>query len=54
MRQLTPAMQTLIQQKLGLEPISVVAVAWNGTDYYYYADRDYDGIPGKILEAWES
>ena len=50
MRILTPAAQALIQQKLGLEAIVIVQIAWNGVDFVSYADRDYEGVSGKILE----
>lgn len=33
----------------GIEPINILEIKWSGSSLWY-ADKDYDNIPGKILE----
>lgn len=51
MRQLTANARSVISQRTGLEPINVIGIAWDGAHYVYYADKDFAGIPGKVLEV---
>jgi len=51
MRQLTSAAQALIQQRVGLEPVTIVQVAWDGAQFVSYADKDFAGVPGRVISV---
>ena len=50
MKTLTSAAETAIEKKYGVELITVVEIFWNVDSPTYYADKDVDGILGKILQ----
>ena len=50
MRQLTQAAKALVATQLGVEPVCVVSVAWDGVNFISYADKDFQGVPGRILQ----
>jgi len=51
MRTLSANALAKIAEKKGSEPITILDIAWNGTDVLQYSDRAVDSIPGKILEV---
>lgn len=54
MRSISSAGLAKLAQKLGTEPIFIIEVDWGGSGgAVSYADRDVDGIPGKILDVSE-
>ncbi len=57
-RIIPPAAATEVAKKLGTEPIYIVEVYWGDaaaptSPSMFYADKDFDGIPGKILKVSE-
>jgi hypothetical protein len=54
MRQISANGLAKLAEKLGTEPIFIIEVDWGGSGGAVpYADRDVDGIPGKILDVSE-
>lgn len=48
-RQISEETLTLLTNKTGLEPIIIVDIYWTGETATRYADKDLNGISGKIL-----
>jgi hypothetical protein len=55
MRNLSPAALAKIANKLGNEPINILEIKWDGTNSWWYADRNVNAaigvVPGQILEV---
>jgi hypothetical protein len=49
MKTLNVASLAEIAKTHGTEPINIVEIKWSGSSLWY-ADKDVEGIPGKILE----
>lgn len=45
MRILSPALQTTLSQRLGLEPMMIVGVTWDGVNEVLYAEKTITGRP---------
>lgn len=50
MRNISDAVLAHIGNVQGIEPVNIVRVWWTSTGYIDYADREFDGVKGSVLD----